>query len=177
MDTPKFTKKSTFLHFNDAVAASFFDNVGDTCGPLPTELSPTIKDRGALRSVGLFSLFLSQTPLLEEHKFRFHVWVAPATVECALVYSKTPGDIVARSVGICGFNTSNCECDAGDLGRRLAEICIDLNGKLCAMTATEMWSRCPECGLEDMSDAITYMIKHIIDCHPMRPLVKSADKE
>jgi hypothetical protein len=130
-----------------------------------------------------FYYYLFLSPWFEKYRTVFQVFVDATDIWCNVGIVEEDGKLV-NEVPIKTFPRH--DIDAGDLGRHLAEICLDLSQKLCDVTVDESWGpgtllRCSECRLmyfgESHMDVTINTIKHIIEQHPMRSLTKSAGKK
>jgi hypothetical protein len=130
-----------------------------------------------------FYYYLFGTPWFEKYRTFFQVFVDATSIWCDVGIVEEDGKSV-NEIPIKTFPRH--DIDAGDLGRHLAEVCLDLNQKLCDVIDDESWGpgtllRCSECRLmyfgESHMDVTIDTIKHIIEKHPMRSLTKSAGKK
>jgi len=134
-----------------------------------------------------FYYYLFGTPWFEKYRTAFQVFVDATDIWCNVVIVGEDD----RDLTVIPIKTfPRHDIDAGDLGRHFAEICLDLNQKLCDVIDDESWRpdkmlRCSECrvmffgkeGRDSDGDILIDTIEHIIEKHPMRSLTKSAGKK
>lgn len=129
-----------------------------------------------------FTFSLVQTPsIVVENKPYFKIWADSKSVACRFC-TMTDGDD-SHWLEIKRFFIHNWAAAADHLGHHLAEICLDLNNKICGITVDD--SRvsdpiyfCSCCETESMYGCwgFDYIVEHIVEKHPMTPPVKSAGK-
>lgn len=124
-----------------------------------------------------FTFSLVQTPSFDANKTSFRVSAKTTSVSCEIAtmqpgYSKCFLKMKKFLVG---------DWDADHLGRHLAEICMDLNNKICDITVDDSRAAgpvyfCSCCEGKKSHWFFDAMVEHILKKHPMTPLLKSAGK-
>jgi hypothetical protein len=130
-----------------------------------------------------FYYYLFTLPWSEKYRTAFEVFADATSIWCFVSITRED-DRDETEIPIKEF--PGHDHNAGDLGRHLAEVCIDLNQKLCAVIDDESSKpdtlfRCSECQVVftgEIGSAVSIdMITHIIEKHPMRSLAKSAGEK
>lgn len=127
-----------------------------------------------------FRFSLVQTPSIDVNETSFKIWADAASVLCK-IRTIRPNDNSEHFCEIKKFLIGDWGAD--HLGSYLAEICLDLNSKICGITVDDsrlldpVYS-CSYCDHEtrDSCWGFDSMVDHIVKTHPMWPLVKSARK-
>jgi hypothetical protein len=128
-----------------------------------------------------FTFSLVQTPSFDANETSFRVSAKTTSVSCEIATMQH--DYSKRFLEIKRFVVHDWAVAADHLGRHLAEICLDLNNKICGITVDE--SRfmdpvyfCSCCENESMNGCwgFDYIVEHIVKEHPISPLVKSGGK-
>lgn len=154
-----------------AMMSSFAEAMGENLSALEERPHPPTD----------FRFSLVQTPSIDVNKPSFKIWADSKSVACQIC-TMTNNDN-SRWLEIERFSIHDWTAAADHLGRHLAEICLDLNNKICGITVDD--SRvsdpiffCSCCENESMSDCwgFEYIVAHIVERHPMTPLLKSARK-